>query len=108
MFEYNPIDPEVGLAEPALRFIKTVKRKFVANESLTQEEQIFLYLLSGKGLTGPSCLHKFRIYRLASRVNELRHEKLLPVNDERLESRLALYYFKNEDLRIIKNAWSQA
>lgn len=106
MYKYRALDPEVGLNEATLSFIKEAKRKFVTNEKPSQEEKIFMYLLSGKGLTGPSCLQKLRIYRLASRVNELRHERFLPVNADTLESKLSLYYFTTEDLRILKQTWS--
>jgi hypothetical protein len=100
--------PIEELSASQIAFIKETKRRFIAGEAFTQEQTVFNHLLQGKGLTGPQALKLYHLYRLSGRINELRHDLGFPVSDERLKSRLALYYFEPHHLNTLKKAWSQA
>lgn len=99
--------PIEELSAQQVDFVKKAKAAFMSNSELTQEQKIFFHLITGKGLTGPQALRVHHIYRLASRINELRRELNFPISDERLPSRLALYHFETHHLRTFKKAWEQ-
>lgn len=72
----------------------------------SQNDQIKQWLLDGHSITALEALNRFRCFRLASRISDLKQQGL-PIEKQMIdngESRFALYYLPQEYLSTIKTA----